>query len=111
MFFEVLKGRTTRAAVLAQCLMLGLVNSATAAAEKPPGFAPASVAEARFDSRRSAMVPKLMLETPAFSRNDRRVIESIRFFPLVAVSAGSLPGWRRSPSVIKPELSAQGNCL
>src|SRR5438874_2325689 len=34
------------------------------------------------------MVPKLMLETPAFSRNDRRVIESIRFFPLVALSAG-----------------------
>src|SRR3954452_9757026 len=42
MFFEVLKSRTTRAAVLAQCLILGFVNSATAAAEKQPGFAPAS---------------------------------------------------------------------
>src|SRR3954447_23311681 len=42
MFFEVLKSRTTRAAVLAQCLILGLVNCASAAAEKQPGFAPAS---------------------------------------------------------------------
>src|SRR5438477_3848288 len=42
MFFEVLKSRTTRAAVLAQCLILGFVNGAIAGAEKQPGFAAAS---------------------------------------------------------------------
>jgi hypothetical protein len=43
MFFKVLNNRTTKAAVLAKCLILGFVNTATARAEKQqPSFAAAT---------------------------------------------------------------------
>jgi hypothetical protein len=42
MFFEVLNNRTTKAAVLAKCLILGFVTTGTARAEKQPSFATAS---------------------------------------------------------------------
>jgi hypothetical protein len=42
MFFEVLNNRTTKAAVLAKCLILGFVITGTARAEKQPSFATAS---------------------------------------------------------------------
>jgi len=42
MVCKVLNNRTTRAAVLAQCLILGLVTSPAARAEKQPSFATAS---------------------------------------------------------------------
>jgi hypothetical protein len=53
MFFEVLKNRTTKAAVFAQCLILGFATSATARAEKQQNFATASAV----GEQRSAATP------------------------------------------------------
>ena len=44
MFFAVLKSRTTKALVLAHCLIVGFANSTSARPERQPGLAPGSAA-------------------------------------------------------------------